>query len=303
MKKKLHSEEYFGEQRDFWWNSDFLELMAKRWRLDQCRFMLDAGCGIGHWGRVLSPHLHQQCRVVGVDLEEAWIEQSKAHAASRGLQERFHYQKGDVTSLDFPDNTFDIVTCQTVLIHVADPIKVIKEFKRVLKPNGLLAVVEPNNVAATMVRSSICFLENIDDILETTRFQMICERGKAALGKGHNSIGDLVPGYFGELGFSEIQTFISDKASPLIPPYDSQEQQANLKQMDDWENREIWTDDKAESYRYFVEGGGRSEDFQSLWQKIVCNEKAKSKRRQARLNGTYHTAGGGMVYLVSGRKV
>lgn len=34
MKKKLHSEEYFGEQRDFWWNGDFLELMAKRYLIN-----------------------------------------------------------------------------------------------------------------------------------------------------------------------------------------------------------------------------------------------------------------------------
>lgn len=28
-----HSAEYFGEQRDFWWNHDFLQLMARRWNL------------------------------------------------------------------------------------------------------------------------------------------------------------------------------------------------------------------------------------------------------------------------------
>ncbi|MFZ4398162.1 MAG: hypothetical protein ACOYOU_21315, partial [Kiritimatiellia bacterium] len=40
--KKGHSEEYFKEDRDFWWNHDFLELMARRLRLDECRSLLDA---------------------------------------------------------------------------------------------------------------------------------------------------------------------------------------------------------------------------------------------------------------------
>ena len=30
---KPHSADYFGPQRDFWWNDDFLDLMARRWRL------------------------------------------------------------------------------------------------------------------------------------------------------------------------------------------------------------------------------------------------------------------------------
>ena len=33
QKKKLHSEEYFGEQSNFWWNPDFISLMSERWNL------------------------------------------------------------------------------------------------------------------------------------------------------------------------------------------------------------------------------------------------------------------------------
>ena len=33
---KGHSEEYFGDFRDYWYNRDFLELMAKRWELGEC---------------------------------------------------------------------------------------------------------------------------------------------------------------------------------------------------------------------------------------------------------------------------
>ena len=35
--------------RDFWWNEDFVELLARRVRLADAEAVLDVGCGIGHW--------------------------------------------------------------------------------------------------------------------------------------------------------------------------------------------------------------------------------------------------------------
>src|ERR1039458_5904506 len=40
-----HSAEQFGPQRDFWWNRDFLDLMATRWRLREAASLADIGCG------------------------------------------------------------------------------------------------------------------------------------------------------------------------------------------------------------------------------------------------------------------
>jgi hypothetical protein len=67
-----HSEDYFGDYRDFWWNGDFVALMAPRLGLSHCRRVLDAGCGIGHWTRVLVPHLAIGTAVAGVDTDAKW---------------------------------------------------------------------------------------------------------------------------------------------------------------------------------------------------------------------------------------
>jgi hypothetical protein len=48
-----HSAEQFGAQRDFWWNRDFLDRMAKRWRLGEASTLADIGCGCCHWSRLL----------------------------------------------------------------------------------------------------------------------------------------------------------------------------------------------------------------------------------------------------------
>jgi hypothetical protein len=43
-----HSAAYFNEQRDFWWNADYLGLVAARLGLKRARSALDVGAGMGH---------------------------------------------------------------------------------------------------------------------------------------------------------------------------------------------------------------------------------------------------------------
>src|SRR5688572_24249644 len=89
-----HSAEYFGDTRDYWWNLDFLQLMAKRWRFDAVRDVLDVGCGVGHWGQLLASVLPESMRCIGIDREPKWIEQAAARAQTRGLS-RFSYRRGE----------------------------------------------------------------------------------------------------------------------------------------------------------------------------------------------------------------
>src|SRR5688572_26791078 len=177
-----HSAEYFGDTRDDWWNLDFLRLMAARWKLDAVGDALDVGCGVGHWGLLLASVLPEDARITGIDREPTWIAEARARSLARGLGERCSYQQGVAERLPFPDDTFDLTTCQTVLIHLADPAAAIAEMVRVTRPGGLVAVAEPNNLTEALLLDSISNRASIDDVVELVRFQLTCERGKAALG-------------------------------------------------------------------------------------------------------------------------
>jgi ubiquinone/menaquinone biosynthesis C-methylase UbiE len=52
------------------------------------------------------------------------------------------FDVGDIHSLPFNDDTFDVVHAHQVLQHIADPIKALKEMRRVTKPGGLVACRE-----------------------------------------------------------------------------------------------------------------------------------------------------------------
>lgn len=292
---KLHSEDYFGEQRDFWWNSDFLALMAQRWRLDQVQSMLDVGCGIGHWGRLWAPYLAQGASIVGIDREAKWVEKAATSPIARSAT----YQVAEATQLPFANDSFDFVTCQTVLMHLPEPQLALKEFLRVVKPGGLIAVSEPNNAAASLIRSSASQMKSVDERLQMVRFQMICEAGKKNLGEGDNSLGDLVTNYFSEEGLTQIKSYQSDKVAPLFPPYASKEQTVFIEHELDRIKKEMCLWDYRDTHRYFIAGGGSEEEFQFYWAEALKNGQDVERSIKDR---TYHYGGGSMVYLVCGRR-
>lgn len=297
MDKKPHSADHFGEQRNFWWNKDFVELMAKRWHLSNVRKVLDVGCGIGHWGQMLSQVLPKNAQIFGIDREQEWVESAQARV--KGHEDRFQYSHGLVEAIPFADETFDMVTCQTVLIHVGDIGAVLKEMYRVLKPSGLLVVAEPNNCASELIFDSISVNDPVDDIVSAIHFQLTCERGKASMGLGFESAGDTIPAYFKKLALNDIQVYLSDKTTPFIPPYDDDEQQIWIKQTREWVDEDILLWGKAETKRYFLAGGGAVADFEPRWKFL---QQRWRRCLKAIDNKTYATAGANVLYLISGRK-
>jgi ubiquinone/menaquinone biosynthesis C-methylase UbiE len=55
------------------------------------------------------------------------------------------FQQGDATALAFPDASFDVVFCRYLLIHMADPMQVVREMLRVVKPGGYAVATRPTS--------------------------------------------------------------------------------------------------------------------------------------------------------------
>ncbi len=295
-----HSEEYFGEYRDHWWNSDYIELLAKRWNIQNVKTVLDVGCGVGHWGRVLLPVLPPNATIHGIDMEPLHIEKARSIAEQYSASHRLTYSVAQAQSLPFPNESFDMVTCQTVLIHVSDILATIQEMERVLKPGGLLVIAEPNNAANNLVEDSLSFDLPLPKKLARIELALTCENGKSALGEGNNSIGDLIPGLLVQAGISNIRVFLNDKTAPLFPPYNTPEQRANVEQMIEWNATGFLGFDKQVAKRYFLAGGGCNDRFEHLWEnehKIAFERSCAGIR-----NNTLHSAGGCVFYVISARK-
>ena len=294
-----HSAEHFGDTRDHWWNLDFLRLMGKRWRLDAVHDVLDVGCGVGHWGVLLASIMPEHVRVTGIDREPSWVAEASARAHARGVEERFSYQQGEAQRLPFPDDSFDLTTCQTVLIHLVDPSAAIAEMKRVTRPGGLVAIAEPNNLTESLLLDSISNQASVDDIVELVRFQLTCERGKVALGEGDNSLGDRVPGLFVAQGLTDVEVHVNDKATAVFPPYAAGGQRAFTEDARDRVARGLWNWSEADARRLWVAGGGSEDAFAAHFARGLASRKSIVRGLD---ETTYHGVIGGAFYLVAGRK-
>ncbi|KAK2747544.1 hypothetical protein FQN57_002037 [Myotisia sp. PD_48] len=102
--------------------------------------ILDIGCGpgsisIGFAQRASKGH------VTGIEYVADPLDQARELASSQGVA-NIEFAVGDIHSLDFPDNHFDIVHVHQVLQHIADPIQALREMRRVTKPGGIVAARE-----------------------------------------------------------------------------------------------------------------------------------------------------------------
>lgn len=293
-----HSADWLAFERDLWWNADYLDLLAKRLNLGAVEAALDVGCGKGSWGHALLPVLKPGAHVTGVDREQQWIEKAQARALERGFGGRTAYRTASAEDLPFGDANFDLVTCQTLLIHLADPKAAVIEMLRVLTPGGTLLLVEPSNAAGQFTTNSVTVRQPLDRRLALIRLYLTCERGRAALGLGDNSFGDQMPALLASLEVEDIRISLADKAFAVYPPYDGDRSIFVSEQIAAIE-RDITPWDERESRRYFLAGGGSAKDFSRLWKERVEENR---EVRNALANQDFVSAGATVMYLASARK-
>jgi SAM-dependent methyltransferase len=97
--------------------------------------LLDVGCGAGDYLDLMRALGWE--RVVGVDASEAAV---RALRHDLGIEGHL----GDVRDLGLPAETFDAASMSHALEHVDDPVAVLAEIRRLLRPEGRLAIVVPN---------------------------------------------------------------------------------------------------------------------------------------------------------------
>jgi len=293
-----HSSAYFGEERDFWWNDDYLDLLARRLRLDQVGTLADIGCGIGHWGGLLARHLKPDARLIGIDRDPANVAGAVQRFAEGAPSLSARFLEGDALALPLDDRSVDMATCQTLLIHLAEPAKAIAEMIRVTRPGGLVVAVESNNLFNRMALSSLTPGTPLERLLLETEIAWRQVEGRRRRGLGCEYLGDLVPGLFAAAGLADIRVWLSDRALPLLPPYAAPEQQAQLAAIQRWREDGSGPYDRAEFTADLTAGGASPAMIDRAWQTVLDGAEDSD---QAITERRFHSAGGGLFYIVAGR--
>ena len=109
---------------------------------------LDLACGPGTLTLPLAEAVGPDGRVVAVDLAQGMLD-LLAETAPPNVETRLM----DIEALDFPDASFDVVTCGHGYQFVTDLDRALREARRVLRPGGRFAASLPDGGASAGVRS------------------------------------------------------------------------------------------------------------------------------------------------------
>ena len=122
------------------------------------RSVLDIGCGTGGVELILARDLGAG-RITAIDVEPQLIERTRQRVADAGVADRVELQLVEPGSLNFSNDSFDVVFSKDSMIHIPDKDAIFREILRVLRPGGVFAA------------SDWLVGENVDTSPEWTRFR------------------------------------------------------------------------------------------------------------------------------------
>ena len=184
------------------YSEEFLQLLTRRSaqscaahllaRLRPGQSVLDFGCGPGTLSVGLAEAVHPG-ELHGIDMEASQIEMARA-AATAGGHDNMKLRTGDVTSLPFEDDCFDVAHGHAVLMHVPDTHAALSEVRRVLRPGGRLGCRE-------LIGSSCFFEPGLDDLNSgwDTFSHLLSANG------GHPQMGRQLKGALQNAGFVDVE--------------------------------------------------------------------------------------------------
>jgi ubiquinone/menaquinone biosynthesis C-methylase UbiE len=100
--------------------------------------VLDYGCGPGGYVYPVSKLVGPSGKIYALDVNPMALESVKKIAAQKKINNLVTILSGDHTSL--PDASIDVVLLYDVFHHLSHPDVILKELRRVLKPEGILSM-------------------------------------------------------------------------------------------------------------------------------------------------------------------
>jgi ubiquinone/menaquinone biosynthesis C-methylase UbiE len=121
--------------------------------------MLDVGCGAGHLSFALAPHfLH----VVATDPSPSMLITARSAAMQRGLPP-IEVRQASAQHLPFPDAYFDLVASRYSAHHWQDVPLALIEMRRVLRPGGMLLMIDLLGDESPLVDTHLQAIELLRD--------------------------------------------------------------------------------------------------------------------------------------------
>jgi ubiquinone/menaquinone biosynthesis C-methylase UbiE len=117
--------------------------------IDSAKAVLDLGCGTGVAARAIARRDGFTGRVTGIDLSPYLTAAATRLAEGEGLATTVEFLTGHARALDLPEASFDSVVAHTLVSHVDDPLGVLREIARLVKPGGTVGIFDGDYASLT----------------------------------------------------------------------------------------------------------------------------------------------------------
>lgn len=132
---------------DIWWR----RLAVKRLKRIHPELILDVATGTGDFAIQLYESLHPQ-HITGIDLSQGMLDEAHRKVDDKGLDQVISFEQGNCMALPMLDETFDAVTVAFGVRNFEHLEQGYKEMARVLKPGGMLCVLELSTPTNPIIR-------------------------------------------------------------------------------------------------------------------------------------------------------
>ncbi len=296
------------EQRKRMWLPDTVEKFAKWIELKSGMKVADIGCGLGYLGWTYWEYFGENGSYTGVDVSKKLIKEAEDLSEKWAENGKVKFKVGDAYNLDFEDNSFDLVMCQTLLMHLDKPEKAIAEMKRIVKPGGTLFCMEPDNYSNSLLVgfSSLPELTLAEQLIKHKIYYYSSE-GRKKLKRGDKTIGNKLPMLFHEACLVDIDIRGNDRTNYMVPPYEMSFQKRTIENLKKTVNKKNVDEQKfwRKMVRKDVIAGGGSEYLLRKYFSIVDKRtvlNCKKALKQIKQEKFFSCYGPGLFYAAKGTK-
>lgn len=200
------------------WNPDyFSRVILPLLDLKPGARILDVGAGTGALSFLLA-RLLPEAQVVGIDLTPSMVTAARAQAETLGIA-NVQFQDGDALALPFENDSFEAVVCQTLLIHLGDPGRAVREMARVLQPGGSFMAAEFHTLALDLPLHLEKMTMTDAEADDTARYALMLLKGYRNSGQGDFRGGSRAPFLALDAGLQVVDVRINDRVIHAFPPY------------------------------------------------------------------------------------
>lgn len=252
--------------------------------------IVEVGCGTGDLTRYLAELVGGKCRIIGVDMRAASLRTAAAEARKAGFADRISYRRGDAYNIPLEDGYADLTCCRTLLMHLSEPEKAVREMVRITRTGGTVVAIERGWIHS--------FYDPEDE-----KYNQLAEKMSGAFLRGVRklegkdfAIGEKLPTIFRRAGLGQIRAEIQADAWVNCDP------RSKLRDLKGWLrfDLEVFKERKEIERKTMLAGGASGKDVNRLFRRYVSRALRLLRDDEALRNDTMFSAAAWVV--VTGQK-